>query len=51
MKSYQLSFKEEQELNTFFKENLNKGYIKPSKSLIASPFFFIVKKDGKLQPC
>ncbi|KXN91264.1 hypothetical protein AN958_01586, partial [Leucoagaricus sp. SymC.cos] len=48
MKSYQLSIKEEQELDTFLKENLNKGYIKPSKSPMASPFFFVTKKDGKL---
>ncbi|KXN82989.1 hypothetical protein AN958_01969, partial [Leucoagaricus sp. SymC.cos] len=48
MKLYQLSLKEEQELETFLTENLNKGYIKPSKSPIASPFFFIAKKDGKL---
>ncbi|KXN87135.1 hypothetical protein AN958_09158, partial [Leucoagaricus sp. SymC.cos] len=48
MKSYQLSFKEEQKLDTFLKKNLNKGYIKLSKSPMASPFFFIAKKDGKL---
>ncbi|KXN85120.1 hypothetical protein AN958_11679, partial [Leucoagaricus sp. SymC.cos] len=48
MKSYQLSLKEEQELEAFLKENLEKGYIKPSKSPMASPFFFIAKKDRKL---
>ncbi|KXN86177.1 hypothetical protein AN958_10427 [Leucoagaricus sp. SymC.cos] len=48
MKLYQLSLKEEQELETFLTENLDKGYIKPSKSPMASPFFFVVKKDGKL---
>ncbi|KXN80885.1 hypothetical protein AN958_06954, partial [Leucoagaricus sp. SymC.cos] len=48
IKSYQLSFKEEQELDAFLKDNLNKGYIQPSKSPIASPFFFVAKKDGKL---
>ncbi|KXN91286.1 hypothetical protein AN958_01479 [Leucoagaricus sp. SymC.cos] len=51
MKSYQLSLKEEQELKAFLKENLKKGYIKPSKSPMASPFFLIAKKDKKLQPC
>ncbi|KXN84957.1 hypothetical protein AN958_11873 [Leucoagaricus sp. SymC.cos] len=51
MKLYQLSLKEEQELETFLKENLNKGYIKPSKSSMASPFFFVAKKDGKLCFC
>ncbi|KXN86809.1 hypothetical protein AN958_09605, partial [Leucoagaricus sp. SymC.cos] len=48
IKSYQLSLKEEQELDTFLKANLDKGYIKPSKFPMASPFFFIAKKDGKL---
>jgi Reverse transcriptase (RNA-dependent DNA polymerase) len=33
------------------KENLKKGYIQPSQLLIASPFFFVSEKDGKLQPC
>ena len=32
-------------------KNLEKGYIQPSQSPMASPFFFIKKKDGKLQPC
>jgi hypothetical protein len=27
-----------------------KGYIRPSKSPYASPFFFVRKKDGKLRP-
>jgi len=31
----------------FLNEQLQKGYIQPS---YASPFFFIKKKDGKLQP-
>ena len=26
------------------------GRIRPSKSLIASPFFFVKKKDGRLRP-
>ncbi|KXN91828.1 hypothetical protein AN958_11978 [Leucoagaricus sp. SymC.cos] len=51
MKLYQLSLKEEQQLETFLTENLDKGYIKPSKSPMASPFFFIAKKDRKLRPC
>ena len=35
----------------FLKENLEKGYIQPSQSPMASPFFFVDKKDRKLQPC
>jgi Reverse transcriptase (RNA-dependent DNA polymerase) len=29
---------------------MKKGYIRPSKSPYAAPFFFIKKKDGKLRP-
>jgi len=43
---------EQLELDKFLKENLEKGYIQPSQSPIASPFFFVSKKDaGKLRPC
>ena len=37
-------------MEKFLSENLEKGYIQPSKSLMASPFLFLDKKDGKLQP-
>ena len=37
------------ELNKFLDKPLEKGYIKLSKSPLASPVFFIKKKDGKLQ--
>ncbi len=37
-------------LTKFLNEQLEKGYIRPSKSPYASPFFFIKKKDGKLWP-
>jgi hypothetical protein len=37
-------------LDKWIKEEVNKGYICPSKSPQASPFFFIKKKDGKLRP-
>jgi Reverse transcriptase (RNA-dependent DNA polymerase) len=50
-KTYNLTPKEQIELDKFLKENLDKGYIKPSQSPMASPFFFVKKKDGKLQPC
>ena len=50
-KTYNLTPEEQTELDKFLKENLDKGYIKPSESPMASPFFFVKKKDGKLQPC
>jgi len=35
----------------FVKKNLEKGYIRPSKSPMASPFFFVAKKEkGKVRP-
>jgi len=45
-KVYPLTVLEQAELDKFLKENLEKGYIQPSKSPMASPFFFINKKDG-----
>src|SRR5712672_634918 len=47
-KIYALSQLELQELAKFVKEHLAKGYIRPSKSPYAAPFFFIKKKDRKL---
>jgi hypothetical protein len=35
----------------FVQENLDKGYIVPSKSDMASPLFFVGKKDGTYRPC
>jgi hypothetical protein len=35
-------------LKKFLDEMVAKGYICPSKSPYASPFFFVKKKDGKL---
>lgn len=49
-KTYPLSPAEQKELDAFLDENLAKGYIRPSKSPMASPFFFVKKKDGKLRP-
>jgi hypothetical protein len=37
-------------LEKFLDEMVAKGYIRPSKSPYASPFFFVKKKDGKLRP-
>jgi len=51
-KVYPLSPKEQKEQDKFLEENLRKGYIRPSKSPMASPFFFVSKKDlKKLRPC
>lgn len=44
-KTYPLSQKETQELQTFLDDNLAKGYIQPSESPMASSFF-VGKKDG-----
>ena len=45
-KSYNLTPEEREQQEEFIRENLKKGYIRPSKSPIASPFFFVSKKDG-----
>jgi len=50
-KPYKLFFTEIKKQEKFIKENLQKEYIKYSKSLMASPFFFVAKKNGKLRPC
>ena len=48
-KVYPLSPSEQKELDMFLKENLETGHIWPSKSPMASPVFFIKKKDGSLR--
>ena len=48
-KIYPMARGEEDSLWEFIKEQLEKGYIRLSKSPYASPFFFIKKKDGKLR--
>ena len=48
-KVYPLSPSEQLQLDKFLKENLRTGRIHPSKSPMASPVFFIKKKDGSLQ--
>ena len=45
-KIYPLSPTEQKELDIFLKENLEMGRIRPSKSPISSPVFFIKKKDS-----
>ncbi len=49
-KIYPLSHDQDAKLTKFLGEHLRKGYIRESKSPYAAPFFFIKKKDGKLQP-
>lgn len=50
-KPYPLSPLERGKLDEFVQENLRKGYIRESSSPMASPFFFVGKKDGTLRPC
>jgi hypothetical protein len=50
-KNYNLTPAEQIELDKFLKENITKRYIQPSQLPMASPFFFVSKKDGKLRPC
>ena len=50
-KVYPLTPQEHMEMDKFIDENLAKGYIWPSKSPMASPFFFVAKKSRDLQPC
>ena len=49
-KVYPMSQTEDKGLQDWLREQLDKGYICPSKSPYASSFFFIKKKDGKLRP-
>jgi hypothetical protein len=44
-----MSPNEKNELNRFLDENFNFGRICPSESPMASPVFFIKKKDGSLR--
>jgi len=48
-KLYAMSPSEQVELDKFLDENLKSGRIRPSKSPMASPVFFIKKKDGSLR--
>ena len=49
-KVYQLMQDKQKALLEFVQEQQAKGYICPSKSPYAAPFFFIKKKDSKLRP-
>jgi hypothetical protein len=46
-KNYNLTPAEQLELDKFLKENLEKGYIRPSQLPMASPFFFCFKERQK----
>ena len=50
-KLYKLFFAEIKKQENFVEENLQKGYIKHSKSPMVLPFFFVAKKNRKLQLC
>ena len=47
-KVYPLSLVEQKELDAFLEENLRTRRIRPSKSPMAAPVFFIKKKNGSL---
>ena len=49
-KMYPLNIKEQEELDKFLEEHLKSGWIRPSKSPCAAPFFFVKKKNGSLRP-
>jgi hypothetical protein len=49
-KTYNMTPEEQVELDKFLKENLDKGYIKPSQSPMASPFFFVKKRMENFDP-
>ena len=49
-KVYPQTQEEDKALQKFLTEEVEKGYIQPSKSPYASPFFYIKKKDRKLRP-
>jgi hypothetical protein len=51
LKIYRLSQSEELLLKAWIDENLQKGLIRPSKSPVAAPIFFVPKKDGSKRPC
>ena len=48
-KLYPMSPMERNSLDQWIDEELRKGYIRPSKSPIAAPVFFVKKKDGTLR--
>jgi len=49
-KVYPMNRVEDEAVQKFLNDKLEKGYIRESKSPYASSFFFVRKKDGKLRP-
>ncbi len=49
-KVYPMNRMEDEAVQKFLADELEKGYIRESKSPYASSFFFVRKKDGKLRP-
>ena len=49
-KVYPMNHIEDKAVQKFLNNELEKGYIRESKSPYASSFFFVKKKDGKLRP-
>ena len=48
-KVYPMSLNEQAALDAFLEENLKSGRIRPSKSPMGAPVFFVKKKDGSLR--
>src|ERR1700726_2946381 len=48
-KVYPMSLEEQAELDAFLEAALSTGRIRPSKSPLGAPIFFVKKKDGKLR--
>lgn len=51
MPMYPLSNSEHLELVAYIDENLQRGFIRPSKSPAGAPILFVKKKDGTLRMC
>ncbi len=49
-KVYPMNRVEDKAVQKFLHDELEKGYIRESKSPYASSFFFVHKKDGKMRP-
>ncbi len=49
-KVYPMNWIEDEAVQKFLNDKLEKGYIRESKSPYASSFFFVKKKDSKMQP-
>ncbi|KAI2653726.1 Transposon Tf2-9 polyprotein [Labeo rohita] len=48
---FPLSQPESEAMSNYIKEELAKGFIRPSTSPASAGFFFVKKKDGGLRPC